>query len=119
MMTRAAPIMTRPTGMPTSSPSFFLEPLEAVEFFVSRMVGPVRTVSSSEETKKRVRLAVDLSLSQALDMLMYMAPSELRVLSPSSGSVEAVLSVGLSKYSTSTVAVVSAEKREVSQVTVA
>ena len=90
-----------------------------MEFFVSRMVGPVRTDSFSEETKKRVRLAVDSPLSQTLDMLMNMAPSELRVLSPSSGSVEAVLSAGLSKYSTSTVAVVSAEKREVSQVTVA
>ena len=86
---------------------------------MSRMVGPVRTASFSEETKKRVRLAVDWPLSQALDMLRNMAPSELRVFSPCSGSVEAVLSVGLSKYSTSTVAVVSAEKMEVSQVTVA
>ena len=106
--------------MPTSSPSFFLDPLEAVELFVnSRMVGPVRTDSFSEETKKRVRLALNWPLSQELVMLMYMAPSELRVLSPCSGSVEAVLSAGLSKYSTSTVAVVSPEKREVSQVTVA
>lgn len=51
-------------------------------------------------------------------MLMYMAPSELGALSPSSGTVEAVLSSGLSKYSTSTVEVVLAAKREVSQVTV-
>ena len=88
-------------------------------FFVSKMVGPVRTDSSSEETKKRVRLAVDWPLSQELDMLMSMAPSELSVLNPCSGSVEAVLSAGLSKYSTSTVARVSAGKREVSHVTVA
>ena len=83
------------------------------------MVGPVRTDSSYEETKKRVRLALDWPLSQELDMFMYMAPSELRALNPSSGSVEAVLSVWLSKYSTSTVVVVSAGKREASQVTVA
>ena len=51
-------------------------------------------------------------------MLMYMAPSELGVLSPSSGTVEAVLSSGLSKYSTSTVEVVLVGKMEVSQVTV-
>ncbi len=86
--------------------------------FISRMVGPVRTDSSSE-MKKRVRLALDWSLSQELVMLMYMAPSELRALSPSSGTVEAVLSSGLSKYSTSTVAVVSAANMEVSQVTTA
>ena len=105
--------------MPTSSPSFFFEPLEAVElFFVRWIVGPVRTVSSSE-MKKRVRLALGWSLSQVLDMLMYMAPSELRALSPCSGTVEAVLSSGLSKYSTSTVVVVSAGKREMSQVAVA
>ena len=83
------------------------------------MVGPVKTDSSYEETKKRVRLALDWPLSQELDMFMYMAPSELRALNPSSGSVEAVLSVWLSKYSTSTVVVVSAGKREASQVTVA
>ena len=82
-------------------------------------MGPVRTDSFSEETKKRVRLALGWSLSQELDMLMYMAPSELRALSPSIGTVEAVSSVELSKYSISTVVVVSAGKREVSHVAVA
>ena len=82
------------------------------------MVGPVRTVSSSE-TKKRVRLALDWPLSQELVMLMYMAPSEFGALSPSSGSVEAVLSSGFSKYSTSTVEVVLVGKMEVSHVTMA
>ena len=81
------------------------------------MVGPVRTISSSE-TKKRVRLALDWPLSQELVMLMIMAPSELGAVSPSSGTVEAVLSSGLSKYSTSTVEVVLVGKIEVSQVTV-
>ena len=81
-------------------------------------MGPVRTDSSSE-TKKRVRLALDWPLSQELVMLMYISPSELGALSPSSGTVEAVLSVGSSKYSTSTVAVVFAGNREVSQVTMA
>lgn len=78
----------------------------------------MRTIPSSE-TKKRVRLALDWPLSQELVILMYMAPSELGALSPSSGTVEAVLSSGFSKYSTSTVEVVLVGKIEVSQVTVA
>ena len=78
----------------------------------------MRTISSSE-MKKRVRLALDWPLSQEPVMLMYMAPSELGAVSPSSGTVEAVLSSGLSKYSTSTVDVVLVGKIEVSQVTMA
>ena len=77
----------------------------------------MRTTSSSE-TKKKVRLALDWPLSQELVMLMIMAPSELGAVSPSSGTVESVLSSGLSKYSTSTVEVVLVGKIEVSQVTI-
>ena len=117
--------MTRPTGMPTSSPSFLLDPLEdegdvwvVLVALLNMKVGPVSVLPS--ETRKRVKLAGDpwVLLRKLWVMLMIRLPWVSGASSLKTDDSLAVSSSGLSKYESQIVSVELASKMEVSHCTV-
>ena len=117
--------------MPTSSPSFFLDPLDGAEeldaLALLRMkLGPVYVLDCCSSSllapwteRKRVRLAVDSPLSQESEAVMNVPPCELFAVAVCSGSSDAVLSGGLEKWEISMERVELMGKSDRSHVTVA